>query len=113
MAFESARALVPLAARTTNGNSGSQSVGTGRDVNILVHVSATAGTTPSLALEVEWLDVANNAWAKASPADTFTAITAAGTTVKTFVAKSPQFRVVWTLTGTTPSFTFGLQAYTT
>ncbi|WP_020385929.1 hypothetical protein [Kribbella catacumbae] len=85
----------------------------GQNLNVLVNVTAVSGTTPSLAVEVEWFDEANAAWAKASPGDTFTAITAAGGVVKQFVAKAARYRVAWAITGTTPSFTFGVQDYTT
>jgi hypothetical protein len=32
---------------------------------------------------------------------------------KQFKAKSNTYRIVWTLTGTTPSFTFSVREYTT
>jgi len=98
------------AARTTTGQSGAiQSQG--QQVSLEVDVTAASGTTPNLALSVEWSDDNGTTWFQADPADVFTALTAAGKRVKEFDVKAPYFRVVWTITGTTPSFTFAVDAY--
>ncbi len=96
------------AAVSTNGNTVAQGVGPLKLVNLLVNVTAVSGTTPSMALTVEWSND-GSVWYKSDPPDAFTAITAVGTAVKQFVAKAHQFRVVWALTGTTPSFTFAVE----
>lgn len=113
MAYQSPRSIAAMQARTTNGDSGALTAPLGRNLNILCNVQAASGTTPSMTLEVQWWDEAGGAWASASPADNFTAITAAGGVVKQFSCKAVTYRVTWTITGTTPSFTFGLQEYVT
>lgn len=113
MAFNGPRSIAAMQARTTNGDSGPLTAPLGRFLNILCNVQAAGGTTPSLALEVQWWDEAGGAWATADPVDTFTAITTAASKVKQFVVKAVTYRVVWTITGTTPTFTFGLQEYVT
>lgn len=97
------------AAISTNGNTVGQGVGPLDTVSLLVNVTAVSGSaSPTLALSVEWSND-NAVWYKADPADTFTAITATGTAAKRFTAKGHLFRVVWVLTGTTPSFTFSVE----
>lgn len=102
------------AARTTTGNSGA-SVPIGiltrsTNLSILVNCTAVSGTTPSLTLSVEWSHDGTT-FAPAETADAFTAMTTTGSKVKTFTIKGDYYRVVWTITGTTPSFTFGLTSY--
>lgn len=105
--------VVPSAARTTNGNSGSITpTGDGETLCFNVRVTAASGTTPSLALSVEWSNDATN-FAVPETADTFTAITAAIERVKTFERKAKFYRLVWAITGTTPSFTFQIYEYMT
>jgi hypothetical protein len=81
-------------------------------LSLLLDVTAASGTTPSMTVNVEW-SMDGIAFAPAETADTFTAVTATGRKVKTFSVKAPSFRVVWTISGTTPSFTFSVTAYTT
>jgi hypothetical protein len=80
-------------------------------VGVLLNVSAASGTTPSLVLSVEWsFDGAT--FVAADPADALAALAAAGGAVKLVKVKAPQMRVRWTITGTTPSFTFSVDTYT-
>jgi hypothetical protein len=78
-----------------------------RDSTIYVHVYATAvsGTTPSLAVSLEWSHDGVNFAPADGTADTMTAITAVGGLVKGFTIKAPYFRIKEVVTGTTPSFT--------
>lgn len=92
------------AARTTSGSSDPQAV-LGSKVAISATISAVSGTTPSMTLVVEWSNDGTN-FGLADPTDTFTAITTAVTRSKAFDAKARFFRLAWTITGTTPSFTF-------
>ena len=93
-------------AQTANGNSGPVVLpNSAENIALIIDVSAVSGTTPSAAFTVEWSND-GAIWAKGDAADSFTAITAAGTVVKQFSAKGRMFRLVWALTGTTPSFTF-------
>lgn len=109
--------LQASAAKTATGQTGvfSSSVvnrdGTNQNVlNILAAVTAVSGTSPSMTLSVQWSNDAGTTWFDADPADAFTAITATGNKVKQVTVKAPAFRVLYTITGTTPSFTFSLTA---
>lgn len=98
------------AARTTSGSSSGNLLGSASDtLDILVNVTAVSGTSPTCALTVEWSNDGTT-WAKGDPPDAFTSITAATTVVKSFGTKGRWFRLVWTLGGTTPSFTFDASA---
>lgn len=77
-------------------------------MSLAVNVTAVSGTTPTLDLTVEWSTDAGATWYKAQPVDSLTQITAVGTVVKAFTPKAPHFRLVWTIGGTTPSFTFAV-----
>jgi len=103
----------PSAARTANGN-GQAIVDSDRGdtLSLLVDVSASSGTTPTLDLSVQW-SFDGIAWATAETPDSFTQITGTGTKVKTFTVKAPHYRVVWVITGTTPSFTFSVRGMMT
>lgn len=92
-------------ANTTTGQSTKQDIGTDDEISILLDVTAVSGTSPSMTVSVEWTHDGST-WFAADTADTFTAITAAKKTVKNFTVKGLGFRLVWTITGTTPSFTF-------
>lgn len=113
MAYGDPAIVVPSAARTTSGTSGSLNPGEeGETVCLQVGVTAASGTSPSLALSVEWSNDGTN-WAAPETADSFTAITAAVQRVKTFERKALFYRVVWAVTGTTPSFTFSITEFVT
>jgi hypothetical protein len=73
-------------------------------VSVLVSTSAVSGTTPSVTFTVEWSNDGTT-FAQGDTADTFTAITTAVNHVKDFAIKGRYMRLVWTITGTTPSFT--------
>lgn len=104
--------VVPSAARTTSGNSGSLDPGEGGET-ICLHVGVTAvGGTPSMALSIEWSNDGTN-WAVPETADTFTAITTTIQRVKTFERKALLYRIVWAITGGTPSLTFSITEYVT
>lgn len=102
------------AARTATGSSGALPV---MDMDpsglstlaIGLNVTAVSGTSPSLTLSVEWsFDGVN--FLKGDPVDAFTAVTAVGGAAKSFTPKGMAYRVTWTITGTTPSFTFDVSA---
>lgn len=104
---------VQSAARTASGN-GTAIVDSDRGdtLNLLVNVTAASGTTPTLDLAVQW-SVDGTNWAPAETPDSFSQITATGAKVKSFTVKAPSYRVVWTIGGTTPSFTFTVHGYMT
>lgn len=101
--------ILTSAARTASGTSTAFSEGGNDNLTVLLAVTAVSGTTPSLAVTVEWTDDGTN-WYKGDPADTFTAITAAGNVCKTFGVKGLAARLNYAITGTTPSFTFSASA---
>lgn len=97
-------------AKTVTGNSGARET-TGQTLNIGVNVTAVSGTTPSCTFSVEWSFDGTNFGAGEGPA-TFAAITAAKNTSQVFPVRAPYYRLVWTISGTTPSFTFAAYSYT-
>lgn len=100
------RAVATSAARTVTGNSGWQKPPQGGvQLHIAVNVTAASGTTPTLGLSIQWSHD-QSAGHPADPVDAFTSITAVGSAVKTFQVRAPYYQVVWTIGGTTPSFTF-------
>lgn len=103
----SVQTLVASAARTASADSGALA-GFGLVVTPLrlaLVTTAVSGTTPSMAVVVEdTLDGTN--W---NQLGTFTAVTAAGSQVLNVALPfADQLRVRWTITGTTPSFTFAV-----
>lgn len=105
---------VSSAARIANGDSGSRDPGEqGNTLHLLVDVTAASGGTPSLALSVEWSSDGTNFATPDGTADTFTAITGVARKVKSFARRAPFYRIVWAITGTTPSFTFSVDEYVT
>lgn len=113
MAFGDANQFVPSSAKTASGNSGAIACEKGLNLNLLIDATAVSGTTPTLALGVEWSADGVNFAVVDTTADSFAQITAATKVVKQFAAKMPFFRLVWTIGGTTPSFTFGAWKYIT
>jgi hypothetical protein len=98
-------------ARTASGNGSAIRVpGSTAKLAILVDVTAVSGTTPSCTFAIEWSHDGTT-FAAGDPADTFTAITAASKKVKSVDVKGEWFRLVWTISGTTPSFTFSSSAF--
>lgn len=114
MPYQQAAEIVASAARTASGNSGMLNPGEdGETLCLLANVTASSGTSPSLTLSVEW-SADGVTWVVPETADAFAAITTAPLgRVKTFERKAPFYRVVWTITGTAPSFTFTVSEYVT
>lgn len=106
MPFQLPSQFVPAAARTTSGQSDPVTVDPrAARIALAVDVTAVSGTSPTMDLAVEW-SFDGNTWFPADSADSFTQITAAAKAVKSFAPKASQARLVWTIAGTTPSFTF-------
>lgn len=102
------------AARTATGSSGAMPLvpsahmeGDGTLTLGLV-TTAVSGTTPSMTLSVEWSFDGGVTFAPGDPVDAFTAQTATGNLAKRFAVKGNAYRVTWTISGTTPSFTFSV-----
>jgi hypothetical protein len=99
----------PGTARSSTGTgTGVQlgAVATGRRLYAALHVLSASGTTPSITVRVESDD--NSGFTTPTTQATFTAATAAGGQI--IRASGPitdnWWRVAWTISGTTPSFTF-------
>lgn len=104
---------VPSAARTTSGNGAAVlSADTGDTLSLVLNITAASGTTPTLVVSVEWSMDGSN-WAPAETPDAFTQMTGTGLKAKVFQVKAPNYRIVWVVGGTTPSFTFTVTGYTT
>ena len=104
--------VVTSAARTTTGTS--QAIGCDSAVlSVLLDVTAVSGTTPSMTVSVEWSTDGGTTFCVAETADAFTALTGTAQVCKQFRAKSNYYRLRWTISGTTPSFTFSAREYTT
>lgn len=101
--------VLASAARTATGQSTAFPCGTGDDVAIFVDITAVSGTSPSMTVNVEWSND-NSTWFVADPADAFTAQTAVGKKVKSFTVKGQYARLNFTISGTSPSFTFSASA---
>ena len=88
------------------GNSGpvkamSQTIG------VSIAVTATAGTGETMDISIEWSPDGVNFAAPDGSTDTMTQfIAGAATASKSFAVIAPYYRVLWTLGGATPSFTF-------
>jgi hypothetical protein len=98
------RSVASSAARTSSGQ-GPAVRAQGTSLAVFVNVTAVSGVAASMVLSLQW-SVDGAVWASADPADAFTAVTATGAVVKTFQIKAPLYRLAWSVTGTTPSFTF-------
>ena len=100
-------AIATSSARTATGQSGPIVLtGESENLSVLVNVTAVSGTSPSCTFSVQWSNDGGTTWADGDGPDAFTAITAAGVKAKTFQIKGLLARLVWTISGTTPSFTF-------
>lgn len=114
MPYNAPRSIVASAARTTSDNSGVIGLfDRGEVVSLLIDVTAASGTGPTLDLEVEWSQDGGTTFAKADPPDSFAQITAVKKVTEQFQAKGDMYRVVWTIGGTGPSFTFSIREFVT
>lgn len=111
MAQRTTATILASAARTTTGQSPAFGVDSGETVAVLIDVTAVSGTSPSMTVNVEWTNDGST-WFVADPVDAFTAITAAGKKAKSFTVKGTAARLNYTISGTTPSFTFSAHAVT-
>lgn len=104
--------MAAKAARTSSSNSGTAqqlgAVGASQKIWAALHVFAASGTTPSLAVTVK----SDNSVGFGSPTTqiTFTSATTATSEVKSTAGAitDDYWRVDWTISGTTPSFTFAV-----
>ena len=104
--------VVPSAARTATGSLVVPGDFSDEDELVLhIYVTAASGTSPSMTVSIQDSLDGGSTWSGIS---TTSALTAASTTslrVGTNVAFGPALRVSWTITGTTPSFTFSVRMF--
>lgn len=99
---------VNLASEVTNQFNYLASAGPGGPALMaIVTCGAASGTTPTLDLKVQYSADGSTGWTDITGA-TFTQLTAAGREAIRFVSPQRYIRIVATIAGTTPSFTFGV-----
>lgn len=101
----STKVIKTSGAVTTTSQSNLFEIGTGDDLAVMIDLTAVSGTSPNMTVSVQWSND-GSVWFNADPADAFTALTAAGKVTKLFTVKGLYARLNYTITGTTPSFTF-------
>lgn len=98
---------VASAARTTSSNSGTLNAGAIGKLSLLLDVTAASGTSPTLNVSIEESDDGTT-WRSVAA---FAQKTGVSNERKSFVIAADYYRVVWTIGGTTPSFTFTVSGY--
>lgn len=96
--------LLASAARTVSGSGASVDLGLRTAFALDLVVSAASGTTPTLLVKVE----TSKDGATWRPLDSFAQVASAGPVTRFFAGADRYVRAVWTIGGTTPSFTFSL-----
>lgn len=96
--------LVGSGVRTATGNGGAVVMGEHSTLRLTLDVTAASGTTPSLTVNVQH-SADGSTWTTHS---SFAAKTAAGTERKVFAGLDRYARASWTISGTSPSFTFSV-----
>jgi hypothetical protein len=98
-------------AQTVGASSAAISVGTFREFLVLVNVTTVSGTTPSLAFFVDTSSDGGTTWMQIASGSAITAtgfqlIPLGAGSSATPVLFGDTIRLRWTISGTTPSFTF-------
>ncbi len=103
--------LQPSTAETASGSAiVAESVGEFRELLVTLNCTAASGTTPTLNVKLQTSDDGGTTWYDL-PSAAFTQLTAAGTGILQLnVPFGDTLKVVWTIGGTTPSFTFAVKA---
>jgi hypothetical protein len=97
--------LAASAARTANGAGAAVDVGTATAASLVLAVTASGGTTPTLDVTIQTRHDAGDAWRTVG---TFAQKTAAGSERKSFGPLDNEVRASWAIAGTTPTFTFSV-----
>lgn len=101
--------MVTKSARAITGDSGWIAVGAAKELIAQLDANAGTGTTPTLDVKFQTSFDGTNATAVDVPTGAFTQIAgAASMQIKSITQFHRFVKVVWTVTGTTPSFTFGV-----
>ncbi|MCL6557193.1 MAG: hypothetical protein K6U74_00040 [Firmicutes bacterium] len=100
---------VSKAVRTVTGDSGWIDVGRIKELVAQLHSDAGTGTTPTLDIKLQTSFDGTDATAVDVPSGAFTQVVdAASNQIKSLVIFHNYIKFVWTITGTTPSFNFGV-----
>ena len=109
MARGSAFNVAPSAARTTSGQTALLSSMDRANLRVQLNATVVTGTTPTLDVVIEDTVDGGTTW---NTIGTFTQLTAAGRQVINVTSPfTDSVRARWTIGGTTPSFTFAVDAY--
>lgn len=100
--------LHPSGAETATGNSDKVDVGRFLEALVFLNVTAASGTTPTLDIKIQTSDDGSD-WYDFNPASAFTQKTATAKDSLKLTNVGKYIRAVWTIGGTTPSFTFSLK----
>lgn len=100
--------LAASAARTTSGEGSVVDVGSRQVGEVILSVTAASGTGPRLTVEVQTSDSSSEGWRTVATE----LVVGAGTVKRDFIAAelSRYVKLVWTIEGTTPSYTFSSSA---
>ena len=117
MAYEAVKDIHPSAAETATGNSGPQKLPAGTNLILAVDITAVGGDADeTMDLAIQWSPDGTLFMVPEVGADIFGQMTqpeGAQTALKSFTILASWYQVVWTLAGTTPSFTFSIDQYVT
>lgn len=95
------------AARTTSSASGNIVNASGRSVNFFMNVTAASGGTPNLVVKIQLQEPITGAFID-MPGAAFAAVTGTGLSLLQVTNLQRNFQIVWTITGSTPIFTFSV-----
>lgn len=94
------------AARTSSGSSPAVELGDAGTVRLLLDVTASSGSSPTLNVQLETsYDGTANSW---RPIGSFPQFTSTGSSRESFGGADRFVRASWTIGGSNPSFTFSL-----
>lgn len=96
------RNILASAARTTSSNTPTFTIPRGANIRLLLAVTAVSGTSPSLTVSLQGQTEPGN-WVDLTSIAAFTAV---GNATALIQVAPRNCRITWTITGTTPSFTF-------
>src|SRR5215216_2128641 len=115
MAFEDPAVVLTGTAQATGAVNSNPFRTEGVNLNLVLDATAKTGTTPTLAVKVQWSMDAGATWSETETTpDQFTTFSdVVQTRVKSFPVRAPLARVVGTVGGTTPTYTYTVRRYVT
>jgi hypothetical protein len=108
-------AVLSSANRTSGGNSTAQTVPNAnppfKTLNVYINLTTlTAGTSPTVTASIQWSDDGSTWYDVDGATDSFTAISAVGSKMKSVTIKAPYWRLVTGVTGAPTNATYGATA---